>query len=135
LVIGLGTPASVKRQQALREVSETLCIDNPDGLPAPTTGVALSHVLQELHRREVNEVHVEAGPRLNGSLLAQSWVDEMLLYVAPMLLGPGQSFASLAELQSLPRDQEWGFVGTDTLGCDMRLLLRRLVPTCDTACR
>ena len=43
--------------------------------------------MRELARRELNEVHVEAGFKLNGSLLAAGCVDELLVYLAPSLLG------------------------------------------------
>lgn len=60
---------------------ETLRLDNGHGQ------VDLAALLAELARRGVNELHVEAGAALNGALLAQGLVDEILLYVAPQLLG------------------------------------------------
>ncbi len=49
--------------------------------------VDLPGLLQELGRREINEVMVEAGTRLNGSLLKESCVDELLIYQAAILIG------------------------------------------------
>lgn len=60
---------------------ETLKLDNGQGR------VDLAALLAELAQRGVNELHVEAGAALNGALLAQGLVDEILLYVAPKLLG------------------------------------------------
>ena len=46
----------------------------------------------------VNELHVEAGGKLNGSLLREGCVDELLAYLAPSLLGPGQPMIELPPL-------------------------------------
>ncbi|HPQ95814.1 MAG: bifunctional diaminohydroxyphosphoribosylaminopyrimidine deaminase/5-amino-6-(5-phosphoribosylamino)uracil reductase RibD [Thiothrix sp.] len=48
---------------------------------------ALETVLQQLGRDGINEVHVEAGPTLAGALLAQGLADELLIYMAPHLMG------------------------------------------------
>lgn len=56
-------------------------------LPASAAGLDLHQMLAELARRDINEVHVEAGPTLCGALLAAGLADELLLYVAPVLLG------------------------------------------------
>ena len=60
-------------------------------LPNAHGKVDLPALLAELGRREVNELHVEAGGKLNGSLLREGCVDELLLYLAPSLLGPGHA--------------------------------------------
>ncbi|MEX1082588.1 MAG: bifunctional diaminohydroxyphosphoribosylaminopyrimidine deaminase/5-amino-6-(5-phosphoribosylamino)uracil reductase RibD [Halofilum sp. (in: g-proteobacteria)] len=58
------------------------------GLAGDAAGrVAPAALFAELGRREVNEVHVEAGPTLCGSLLETGYVDEIVLYQAPHLLG------------------------------------------------
>ena len=63
-------------------------------LPANAQGKTdLVAMLADLARREVNELHVEAGEKLNGSLLREGLVDELLLYVAPRLLGAGRGIA------------------------------------------
>jgi diaminohydroxyphosphoribosylaminopyrimidine deaminase/5-amino-6-(5-phosphoribosylamino)uracil reductase len=49
--------------------------------------VDLEAMLAELGRRELNEIHVEAGFKLNGSLLKAGVVDELVMYLAPCLLG------------------------------------------------
>jgi len=56
-------------------------------LPNAAGKVALPALMQELGRRGINELHVEAGHRLNGSLINEHCVDELLLYLAPSLLG------------------------------------------------
>jgi diaminohydroxyphosphoribosylaminopyrimidine deaminase / 5-amino-6-(5-phosphoribosylamino)uracil reductase len=85
----------------------------------------LSAVLRKLAHLEVNEVLVEAGPTLAGQLLATFLADELLLYVAPKLLGPqGRPLVNLPELQSL--QDAWGFSLFDAkrFGDDLRLRLR-----------
>ena len=84
----------------------------------------LPSVLQRLGELEMNEVLVEAGPSLAGALLSGSLVDELLLYVAPKLLGPqARPLALLPELQSL--QEAWGFSLIDNrpIGTDLRLRL------------
>jgi diaminohydroxyphosphoribosylaminopyrimidine deaminase / 5-amino-6-(5-phosphoribosylamino)uracil reductase len=82
-------------------------------------------VLKKLGEMEVNEVLVEAGPTLAGQLLTTFFVDELLLYVAPKLLGPqGRPLVNLPELQSL--QDAWGFSLFDAkrFGDDLRLRMR-----------
>ena len=56
-------------------------------LPNAAGKVELKDLLEELARRGINEVHAEAGFKLNGSLLREGLVDELLLYLAPCLIG------------------------------------------------
>lgn len=56
-------------------------------LPAGAGGVDLAALFVALAEREVNEVHVEAGPTLCGRLVESGFVDELLVYLAPHLLG------------------------------------------------
>jgi diaminohydroxyphosphoribosylaminopyrimidine deaminase/5-amino-6-(5-phosphoribosylamino)uracil reductase len=58
-------------------------------------------MMPDLGQREINELHVEAGSKLNGSLIRAGLVDEFLLYLAPKLLGPGQGHGGARSLQSL----------------------------------
>ena len=67
-------------------------------LPGPNGKVDLAAMLRDLARREVNELHVEAGFKLNGSLVREGLVDELLLYLAPRLLGQGQGIASFGPI-------------------------------------
>jgi diaminohydroxyphosphoribosylaminopyrimidine deaminase/5-amino-6-(5-phosphoribosylamino)uracil reductase len=82
-------------------------------------------VFQRLAQLEVNEVLVEAGPTLAGQLLTTFFADELLLYIAPKLLGPqGRPLVNLPELQSL--QDAWGFslVDAKRFGDDLRLRFR-----------
>jgi riboflavin synthase, alpha subunit len=64
-------------------------------LPSPAAKVDLAAMVADLGRRGINELHVEAGEKLNASLLAAGLVDELLVYVAPRLLGSGRGLAAL----------------------------------------
>jgi len=94
-------------------------------LPANAQGKTdLVAMLADLARREVNELHVEAGEKLNGSLLREGLVDELLLYVAPRLLGAGRGIAELGPLASLAESLDFEFVDVERVGADLRLRLR-----------
>ena len=94
-------------------------------LPGPGGKVDLPALLRDLARRQVNELHVEAGHKLNGSLLNAGLIDELVVYLAPLLTGPGQSMAALPTLTNLAQAQTWQFSQTTPIGADLRLLLRR----------
>jgi diaminohydroxyphosphoribosylaminopyrimidine deaminase/5-amino-6-(5-phosphoribosylamino)uracil reductase len=94
-------------------------------LPANAQGKAdLAAMLADLARREVNELHVEAGEKLNGSLLREGLVDELLLYIAPRLLGSGRGIAAIGPLASLAESLDFEFVDVERVGADLRLRLR-----------
>lgn len=73
--------------------------------------------------REMNEIHVEAGFKLNGSMLREHCVDELLLYYAPFFIGDGIGMANIAPLSHLDQRQDWQIIDQDVLGKDMRLRL------------
>lgn len=94
-------------------------------LPADEQGLLpLPQVMAWLGRHDINEVHVEAGPRLNGALLQAGVVDELLVYQAPMLLGDAQGMAKLPALEALPKQPPFQFVETTLVGQDVRLRAR-----------
>jgi diaminohydroxyphosphoribosylaminopyrimidine deaminase/5-amino-6-(5-phosphoribosylamino)uracil reductase len=93
--------------------------------PTADGRLALAAVVADLAARQVNEVHVEAGARLNGALLAAGEVDELLLYVAPTLLGAGRDMAALGPLASLADGLAFEFVSAEAVGPDLRILARR----------
>ncbi len=90
-------------------------------LPNASGKVDLDALMLELGRRQINELHVEAGTKLNGSLLRAGCVNELLLYVAPCLLGPAQGLANLPELQDLSGRIALEFIDIARLGPDLRL--------------
>lgn len=86
--------------------------------------VDLKGMLRDLAQREVNEVHVEAGHKLNGSLMREGLVDELLLYQAPLLLGEGARISNFGPLQRLQDGIGLHFISVDVLGGDLRVLAR-----------
>lgn len=114
------------REAALRAAGHDVIV-----LPNESGKVDLDALMRELGRRQINELHVEAGTKLNGSLLRAGCVDELLLYVAPCLLGPAQGLANLPELQDLSGRIALEFIDVAQLGPDLRLRARVLARQTD----
>lgn len=113
------TPGNEEKRQALLALGATV-ID----MPGPGGKVDLAALLHDLGQREINELHVEAGHKLNGSWIREGLVDEFLLYLAPQMLGPGQGMANLPALTDLKAALQLSFHSVDRVGPDLRLLLR-----------
>ncbi|HEX2541970.1 MAG TPA: bifunctional diaminohydroxyphosphoribosylaminopyrimidine deaminase/5-amino-6-(5-phosphoribosylamino)uracil reductase RibD [Caldimonas sp.] len=109
------------RRQALQERGAEIAF-----MPSASGKVDLSAMLADLGARGINELHVEAGEKLNASLLAAQLVDELLIYVAPSLIGPGRALAALSGLAGLDQRLRFAFERVDKVGADLRLLLRPL---------
>lgn len=91
-------------------------------LADPTGQVDLHAVLHELARRGINEVLVEAGRKLNGALLRAGLADELLLYLAPQLLGDAAlGMADLGELLRLEQRVELAWRDVRRVGEDLRI--------------
>jgi diaminohydroxyphosphoribosylaminopyrimidine deaminase/5-amino-6-(5-phosphoribosylamino)uracil reductase len=87
--------------------------------------LSLPEVLDRLGRREVNELWVEAGARLAGALLAQELVDELVIYLAPKLLGPrARPLVELEEVRDLREAPGFAIMESRPIGEDLRLRLR-----------
>jgi diaminohydroxyphosphoribosylaminopyrimidine deaminase/5-amino-6-(5-phosphoribosylamino)uracil reductase len=86
--------------------------------------VDLPALMRELGRREVNEVHVEAGSKLNASLVREGCVDELLVYLAPSLIGPGQGMFDLPPLAQLSERRQLRFHDVTRVGDDLRIMAR-----------
>jgi diaminohydroxyphosphoribosylaminopyrimidine deaminase/5-amino-6-(5-phosphoribosylamino)uracil reductase len=96
-------------------------------LPDAHGKVDLPRLMQDLGRRGINEVHVEAGRKLNGSLLRAGCVDEMLLYLAPILVGDAaQGLFDLPELAHLDGAMRLDLCDVRRIGGDLRILARPL---------
>ena len=94
-------------------------------LPNAAGKVELPALFGELARRGINEVHAEAGLKLNGSLLREDCVDELLLYLAPCLIGDAaQGLFNLPALESLAARRTLAIRDIPALVCDLRLLAR-----------
>lgn len=101
-----------------------ICLPGVQAEGAATGRVDLAAMLLDLARREVNELHVEAGHQLNGALIRAGLVDELLVYLAPKLLGPGRSMASFDPLTEMAQALQLNFISSTTVGADMRLVAR-----------
>jgi diaminohydroxyphosphoribosylaminopyrimidine deaminase/5-amino-6-(5-phosphoribosylamino)uracil reductase len=93
-------------------------------MAAPDGKVDLAAMLADLARRGVNELHVEAGHKLNASLLREGLVDELLVYLAPKLLGIGREMAAFGPLSSLSQALAFEFTQVERIGDDLRVLAR-----------
>ena len=86
-------------------------------------GVDLAALMARLAALQANEVWVEAGPRLVGALLQAELVDELVIYLAPCLLGPqALPLAALPPLRSLDERLVLRFVSVDPVGADLRII-------------
>ena len=94
-------------------------------LPNDGGKVELADLLRELGRRGINEILAEAGTRLNGSLLREGCVDELLIYQAPLLMGDSaRGMFGLAELTDLGGATRLSIIERRSLGADLRIRAR-----------
>lgn len=119
-VLVVGAHDLPDRMAALRAAGADVML-----LPGADGRVDLAGLLARLATDGVGELHVEAGAVVNGALLSAGLVDELLVYVAPKLIGPGRGMADLPLLPSLGDASPLLFTGAQMLGDDLRLLLRR----------
>ena len=121
-----GTPVLVACAGAGAEQRARLAAVNAQVIELPDAGgkVDLPALLRELARRGVNEVHAEAGYRLNGSLVRAGLVDELLVYLAPLLIGQAQGMVHLPALDELAQARRLHFRDVAQVGDDLRILAR-----------
>ncbi len=111
------------RTAALQARGATI-VHLPGQAPGTEAKVDLAAMLRDLGRRELNELHVEAGHKLNGSFIREGLVDECLLYLAPKLLGQGSGVAQFGPLERLSQGLALGFHAVDRVGDDLRIVAR-----------
>ncbi|NVE01705.1 bifunctional diaminohydroxyphosphoribosylaminopyrimidine deaminase/5-amino-6-(5-phosphoribosylamino)uracil reductase RibD [Massilia sp. BJB1822] len=111
--------ADPEKEAALRERGAEIIV-----LPNAHGKVDLPELMRELGRRQINELHVEAGSKLNGSLIREGCVDELLLYLAPTLLGDAQGMFALPALTELSGKHDLKFHEFKQIGNDLRILAR-----------
>ncbi len=87
--------------------------------------VPLVQLLRRLAEREINEVQIEAGPGLSGALIERGLYDEILLYVAPCLLGGGLPPAGLDGITEVEQREALEWHDLRRVGGDLRILMRR----------
>ncbi len=93
-------------------------------LPNAHGKVDLPAMLADLAGKGVNELHVEAGNKLNGSFVREGLVDEMLVYLAPNMLGEGHPMAHFGPLDSLDQALRLDFKSVEQVGPDVRIVAR-----------
>ncbi len=98
--------------------AQVICL--PDGHGK----VDLQSMLRDLGQRGINELHVEAGHKLNGSLLMSHCVDEVLAYIAPLFMGQGRGMTHMGPLQVLSDALPMTFHEVTRIGPDFRILAR-----------
>lgn len=117
----LDSSESQERAQAFKAKGvEVIAMANPSGkvdLPK-----LFAYLAQD---REMNEIHIEAGFKLNGSMLREGCVDELLLYYAPFFMGEGIGMANTPTLDLLSSRQDWQVVDQRLIGDDFRLRLMK----------
>jgi len=92
-------------------------------VPRAAGGLDLNAVMQRLSALEMNEVLLECGPTLAGAFFASRLVDELVLYVAPQLLGADAAPLLRIGAAALPGLPAWEFRDQQRIGDDMRLIL------------
>ena len=118
----LNTSGNREKAKALTERGiEVIAMTNPFGK------VDLPNLLAYLAKeRQMNEIHIESGFKLNGSMLRENCVDELLLYYAPFFMGEGIGMANVPTPTTLDTLKDWQIIEQRLFGPDLRL---RLVKT------
>ncbi|MGC2048425.1 MAG: bifunctional diaminohydroxyphosphoribosylaminopyrimidine deaminase/5-amino-6-(5-phosphoribosylamino)uracil reductase RibD [Gallionella sp.] len=108
------------KSAALEKAGASVCV-----LPDDNGQVELHSMFRDLAQRGCNEVLVEAGSTLNGALLRAGLTDELLLYIAPQLLGDmARGMAQLGELGSLDQSVKLKWRDMRQVGTDMRIMAK-----------
>ena len=113
----LQSPEQLTNAKAFRERGVEV-IEMPNTHGKVDLAKLFAYLAQERH---MNEIHVEAGAKLNGSLLREDCVDELLLYYAPFFMGEGLGMTSLSALKALQDRQTWNLIDQATFDPDIRL--------------
>jgi diaminohydroxyphosphoribosylaminopyrimidine deaminase/5-amino-6-(5-phosphoribosylamino)uracil reductase len=118
VLIYAAAPDEIRRAALEASGAQIAVVAGPNGK------VDLTAMLTDLGARGINELHVEAGSKLNGSFVREGLVDEFLIYLAPKLLGAGREMAAFGPLQALTDAVALQFMGVEFVGDDLRLLAR-----------
>jgi diaminohydroxyphosphoribosylaminopyrimidine deaminase/5-amino-6-(5-phosphoribosylamino)uracil reductase len=129
----LRTPVTAK---LLREPGETLVVHTSQASAAPALsdagaellllpgvgdGVSLRALLEELGRRQCNDILVECGARLAGAFLAEDLLDEIVLYLAPTLLGSSARPQFQLPIETMAEKRDLQITDMRQVGEDIRI--------------
>ena len=119
VLIACAADDAARRRVLEAKGAEILVLPNPHGK------VELADLIAELGRRQLNEIHVESGFKLNGSMLREGCVDELLVYLAPSIIGDSaQGMFNLPELKDLSQQKRLTVSDVARIGGDIRILAR-----------
>ncbi len=108
-----------RRIESLRSVGAEVV-----NIPRSAMGLQLSEVMRFLGEREINELHVEAGPVLGGALVAEGLVDELVVYMASHLMGDqARGLVNLAHLDTMDQRIPLRFRDIRVIGDDLKLTM------------
>lgn len=123
IVMGCATDAAAEHRRLALAHAGALALR----VSADTNGrVELPAIWKWLNDHDTNELHIEAGAALSGSVLAQGFADELLIYRAPTVLGPGRGMADTAELNTLSEAPRFRWADVQVVGSDLRTRLVRV---------
>ncbi len=124
VLIAFAHDADNKSAALLSTGIELLCIPNEQGQNVQSN-VCLKTLLAHLAAREINEVLVEAGAGINGALLAQNLIDELLIYYAPKLMGDdAKSMFAMSAFTAMQQTVDLHVLDVRPIGNDIRLRAR-----------
>jgi diaminohydroxyphosphoribosylaminopyrimidine deaminase/5-amino-6-(5-phosphoribosylamino)uracil reductase len=116
VLIAFAKASQKKQAQLLATGAELLCIPNVEGK------VCLKTLLSHLASREINEVLVEGGEGLNGALMAQNLIDELIIYYAPKLMGgAAKSMFAMPAFTNMQQAINLQILDVRHIGTDIRL--------------
>ena len=124
VLIYAATPHAARQAALERSGATVVYLPEASASDAARPKVDLAAMLRDLALREMNEIHVEAGHKLNGSLLRAGLVDELLVYLAPLWLGTGAGMSNWGPLTQLADGLALEFQSAQMVGADLRVLAR-----------
>ena len=124
VLIYAATPHAARQAALERSGATVVYLPDTSAQGTASPKVDLAAMLRDLALREVHEVHVEAGHKLNGSLLRAGLVDDVLVYLAPLWLGTGAGMSNLGPLTQLADGLALEFQSAQMVGADLRVLAR-----------
>ena len=125
-VVAAGTPTTVFTRMGATLDSSMPTDTRHVAIPRGHSGLDLRQVLMWLGEQGANEILVEAGPTLVGSLEQEKLIDQWLLYMAPMVLGADARPTNRAVFNSLGQANRYSIMAHDLIGDDLRIIMRQV---------